>query len=378
MKILKFSNQSLMLLSTAEAILKNSVVAGSAKDLTIDDNNDFVADDYVLIGEIGKAQSEIFKVNTAVTAGTTIQADSLTFPHNIGKPLYKVPYNQVKFYRSATLAGAKTLLATLNIDADNEYTIYVDSANTTGYLFFTLYNETTTAESDYSAGFSYDNSPYGSRIKIREFVTSPLNWNRPLDEDTFNSLCDFAESEIFSIKLWRFREKTATFNSVASQQSYTKTAAGVTDLGQLLYATYDGNPVFPVSLRIHKRLNWNSIQSGIPRTVCEFADSLLFTPVPPEIKVIELFYYKDSIGFADETTESSIKLPQAIGFRILQDLWATSDIRKSQYFEKRYLQTIAAMKIDDLKQVSKFPTLSDSGLDNDSFLDQTEYPNRIS
>ena len=104
----------------------------------------------------------------------------------------------------------------------------------------------------------------------------------------------------------------------------------------------------------------------------------MFTPIPPEVKVIKLYYYKNSIGFADETTETSIKLPQAISFRILQDLWATADQRKAQYFEHRYLQTIQAMKIDDLKQVSKFPALANVGNDCFDASDQVEHPNRIS
>lgn len=378
MKILKFNNISLLMVATAFAIVKNPVVAGSAKDITVDDNNDIIQNDFIFAGEIAKAKSEIFKVNAAVTPGTVIQADSLTFPHNVGTPLYKIPYDQVRFYRATTIGGTKTLLDTLDIDADNEFTIYVDLVNSSGYCFFTLYNSVTTDETAFSAGFNYASAPYGSRIKIREFVKSPHNWNKPLDEDTFNALCDFAESEIFAIKRWRFREKLVSFNSVANQQSYTKTEAGATDLGQLVYATYDGNPVFPVSLKTHKRLNWNNVQVGTPRTVVEFDGNLLFTPTPPEIKVIELYHYRNSVGFSDETTESEVKLPQAIGFRVLQDLWATADMKKSQYFEHRYLQTIAAMKLDDIKQVSKFPALSDVGLDDDNSLDQIEHPNRIS
>lgn len=378
MKILKFSNQSIMLLVTASAIIKNPVASGSAKDITADDNNDFAQNDFVLTGEIGKAQSEIFKVNAAVTAGQVIQADSLTFAHNAGTPLYKIPYDKVRFYRAATLSGEKALLTTLDIDADNEFTIYVDTSNTTGYLFFTLYNSQTSAESGYSAGFNYVEAPYGSRIKIREFVTSPHNWNKPLDDDTFNALCDFAESEIFAIKRWIFREKTWTFNTVANQQAYTLTEASATDLGQLLYATYDGNPVWPVNFRVHKRLNWNNTQTGTPRVVCEFEGSLLFTPKPSEAKEVKLYGYKDSSGFSDETAETDIKLPQAIGFRILQDLWAIPDPKKSKYFENRFLQVLSAMKLDDIKQVSKLPRLSDLKYDDpDSVFDQVEHPNRI-
>jgi len=379
MKLLQFNNQALMMLVTENAIIKSPITSGSNKSITLDDNNGLADNDYLLVGEVGKAKSEIAQINASVTPGTAAQVASLVFPHNAGTPIYKIPYNQVKFYHADTIGGTKTLIDTLAIDADSEYTVLVDTDNSTGYLFFTLYNSETTDESDYSGGFNYVSTPYGSRIKIREFVTSPHNWNKPLDEDTFRSLCDFAESEIFALKRWRFREKVVSFNSVASQQAYTKTAAGATDLGQLVYATYDGDPVFPVSLRVHKRLNWNSTQEGTPRTVCEFENELLFTPIPSEIEEIELFYYRNSSGFANETTESEIKLPQAIAFRILQDLWATSDQRKSKYFESRYLQTIAAMKLDDVKQVSKFPALSDLKYDDpDSVFDQIEHPNRIS
>jgi len=377
MKLLKFANNALMLVISESAIMKAAVTAGSNKAITVDDNNNLADNDFIFFGEPAMAKSEIAQINAAVVAGTAFQVDSLSFPHAIGTPVYKIPYNQVKFYHADTIGGDKTLIGSaVDIDADSEYTTVVDNTNSTGYLFFQLFNSETSAYSDYSAGYSYDTIPYGSRIKIREFVTSPHNWNKPLDEDTFNALCDFAESEIFAIKRWRFREKITTFSSIASQQSYTKTAAGATDLGQLVYATYDGNPVYPVSLRVHKRLNWNSLQEGTPRTVLEFEDSLLFTPIPSEVKTIELYHYRNSVGFSNETIETEVKLPQAIGFRVLQDLWATADTKKSQYFERRYMQTISAMKLDDNKQVSKFPALSDVGYDDKGF-DQVEHPNRI-
>ncbi len=377
MKILALKNASILDLAGEPAILKIPVSAGSTVAMTLDDNTGLANADYILVGEIGKGKTEIAVINAAVTRGVAIQVATLVFPHNAGTPVRKIPYNQVKFYRAATLTGSKSQLGSaVAIDVEKEFTTYEDSTNTDGYGFFQFYNSTTTAASGYSAGFNYVELSANSREKIREFVTSPHNWNKQLDEATFTALCDYAEAEIFAIKRWRFREKTVSFSSVASQQAYTLTEVGATDLGQLMYATYDGNPVYPVSFRVHKRLNWNSIQEGTPRTVCEFDGSLYFTPIPSAIKTIVLYYYKNSAGFANETTETEIKLPQAIAFRILQDLWATADMKKSQYFEKRYLQTVAAMKLDDMKQVSKFPALSDVGYDDKGF-DQVEYPNRI-
>jgi hypothetical protein len=379
MKILQLKNESIMDLVTTEAILKSPVAAGSSVTMTLDDNTGLSNADYVLVGEIGKGKTEIATINAAVTRGTAIQVATLVFPHNAGTPVRKIPYNQVKFYRAATLAGTKSQLGSaVAIDVEKEFTSYEDSANSTGYGFFTFYNSTTTAESGYSAGFNYADLSARSRDKIREFVTSPHNWNKKLDEATFVALCDYAEAEIFSIKRWRFREKTVSFSSVASQQAYTLAEAGATDLGQLMYATYDGDPVFPVSLRVHRRLNWNSTQTGKPRTVCEYGGNLEFTPTPSEVKPVILYYYKNSSGFADETSETAVKLSQAIAFRILQDLWAMVDMNKSQYFERRYLQTISAMKIDDNKQASRFPSLSDFGYDDpEASFDQVMHPNRI-
>lgn len=363
-----------MLLVTDTAVMKSPSASGNSITIAVDDNKNIAQNDFILIGEIGQPKSEIAQVSAAVTLGTAIQLDTLTFPHNAGTPIYRIPYNQVKFYRAATLAGAKTLLATTTIDAQNEYTTYTDTTNTTGYLFFTLYNSLTTTASDYSAGFNYATIPYGSRIKIREFVTSKHNWDKDIDDATFNTLCDFAEAEIFAIRRWRFREKSVSFSSVASQQAYTLTEAGATDLGQLIYATYDGNPVTPIDIKRHQNLNWNVLTTGTARRVWEWNGSLYFTPIPSEIKTIVLYYFKNSSGFSDETVESEVQLPQAIAFRVLQDLWAVPDPKKSQYFERRYLQVIAAMKINDVKQVSHFPTLSDNRLDKLAIYDQVDNP----
>lgn len=379
MKILSLKNESILDLVTVEAILKVPVAAGSTVTLTLDDNTGLSDNDFLLVGEIGKGKTEIAQIGAVVTRGVTVVVDTLVFAHPVGTPIKKIPYNQVKFYYAATLAGDKSALGSaVAIDVEKDFTSYEDSTNVTGFGFFTFYNSTSTAESGYSAGYDYTEPSQKTREKIREFVMSPHNWNKPLDEATFTTLCDFAEAEIFAIKRWRFREATATFNTVVGTKSYSLATANASDLGQLIYATYDGDPLYPVSERVHRRLNWNSTQTGKPRTICEFAGNLEFTPTPSEIKAVILYYYKNSSGFADETSATAVKLSQAIAFRILQDLWAMVDIRKAQYFERRYLQTISAMKIDDLKQASRFPSLSDFGYDDaEASFDQVEHPNRI-
>ena len=364
-----------MMLVTDTALLKSPSATGNALTVAVDDNKNFAENDFLIFGEVAKPKSERAQVSDTVALGTAIEMDTLTFPHNSGTPIYKIPYNQVKFYHAATLAGAKTLLGTVTIDVQNEFTTFTDTTNNTGFLFFKLYNSQSTDESDYSAGFDYGSISYGSRIKIREFVTSKTNYDKELDEETFNTLCDFAEAEIFAIRRWRFREKLDDFNTVGDQQSYSPTDTGITDLGQILYATYDGYPILPVNIKQHEYVNRNpNIISGTPRYIFEWNGDIYLSPTPSEVKEVEVFHYRNSSGFANETTESDVKLPQAIAFRVLQDLWAMSNQAKSQYWERRYLQTIEAMKKDDLKQVGKYQRITDSRLDNQTMRDQIENP----
>ncbi len=372
MKLLQFNNKSLLLLATEVGLIKTPVSAGTNVSVTIDDNSDLAQNDYVLVGVLGKPKSEIAKISAAVTPGTTIVLDTLVFPHNAGTPITKIPYNQLKIYRAETLAGEKTLLTTAEIDADNEYTTYADTINSTGFAFFTLYNSTTATESGYSAGFDYAEVKAGTKIKIRTLVEN--FYKRPYDETTFGMLCDLAESEIFAMRRWRFREASGTFNTVANQQSYTAAQTGISDLGQMVYATYGGNPIVPVDIKKHKLVNWQPVAVGTPRIIWEWDGVLYISPTPTEIKTVVVDYYKNSSGFTDETAESEVQLPQAIAFRVLQDLWATADPRKSSYFEKRYLQVIAAMKLNDIKQMTKFQALTDNRIANLSVYNQVNSP----
>ena len=171
MKILQFDNRSIFAdIAEEVATLRVPSAAGSSVSLTIDNNSGLVNVDYVLIEDVSTSRSEIAKINAAVTAGTVIQVDTLKFPHNVGVKVYKIGYNQIKFFHSATVAGIKTLLGSAtDLDVDDEFTEYVDSVNGAGYAFFALYNSTTTAQSEYSSPYPYSLLTLASKSKIRDF-----------------------------------------------------------------------------------------------------------------------------------------------------------------------------------------------------------------
>lgn len=362
MKILQFDNRSIFAdIAEEVATLRVPSAAGSSVSLTIDNNSGLANADYVLIEDVSTSRAEIAKINAAVTAGTVIQVDTLKFPHNVGVKVYKIGYNQIKFFHSATVAGIKTLLGSAtDLDVDDEFTEYVDSVNGAGYAFFALYNSTTTAQSEYSSPYPYSLLTLASKSKIRDFVKK--FYKKPIDDETFDMLIPVAEDEIFSIAPWRFREETATFNSVADQADYHFADNGITDFGTLAYITYNGDPVEVVTFKENEILNWGTLISSYARVAHIWSEILTLTPAPSEIAEIKVKYWKNAPGFAEETTDTAVSMPQVIAFSILQDLWAMDDMKKSQYWENRKLQTIALIKKRDEKQTVRFAPLTNSGM----------------
>jgi len=364
-KIVSFSNQSLLDKTTEDALINSPVVAGSSKTIVLNDNSDFADDDYVLVGNIGDPKSEISQINATVVAGTDIQVDALTFPHNRGVKIWKIPYNQVKLYHATTLTGDKTIIGSAHdLDPDNEFTDITETTKTAGYYFFQLYNSATEAASGYSPAIPYAGVPSTTRTKIRDLVKS--FYSKPIETEIFNTLADNAEQEIFARRRWRFREATATFKSVEDQQAYDIIDdAEITDFGQLAFATYDDEFLYPIKLKQHKALNIGTITANNPRCIFEWAGSFYLTSTPDaDDKEVEIMYYKNAGGFDDDGTETPVKLPQAIAYRILEDLWAMEDTGKAGYFSGKFNTIMKLMEIDDKKQVSRFSSLTDSRLDN--------------
>lgn len=374
-KRLQFENSSILSDCIEIGTIRTPVSAGASVAVVLDNNSGLAQNDYVLFEEIGTGRAEIAKISAAVSAGTNIQVDTLLFPHNVGVKVYRLTYNQVKFYRADTLTGTKTLLGSaVNIDADDEFTEYIDTVNSTGYVFFALFNSTTSAESDYSSGFPYSILSLTSKSKIREFVKK--FYKKTLDEETFSFLADSAEDEIYSIRLWRFREKSKTFNTAIGQQVYSFESISLSDYGTFIYASFDSiYPIQFITIKEHKNLNEGSaIGSAIPQYIFEFADAFYLTPTPSSVGVVDLLYYGNAVGFSEETTNTPIGMPQAVAFRILQDLWSMDDPKKSKSWESRYLQIVAVMKNKEREQVGRFAPLTDSRLTKRRVNNSIEYP----
>lgn len=127
-------------------------VSASATSSTVENNSAFSANDYVLFGYPRNEKTEIVKL-TSVTGNTTIgHTTGPVFDHDARTPILEIKYNQAKVYRASSQTGTYSLIATVDLTPDAQYTEYDDTAgSSTSWYKIKYYNATTEALSDYSS-----------------------------------------------------------------------------------------------------------------------------------------------------------------------------------------------------------------------------------
>lgn len=268
-------------------------VSAAAADTTITvaavDTNSWADNDYFIIGEIGSPTTEIMQVNGAVTDGTSLTIDrsgasgGLRFAHSAGEPIYHIDFNQVEFSHntSDTVTGT-TILTTIEIQPDDQYTRYEDVANTTGYGFVRFYNATTAAFSSYSDGVNYDStgssSSYDPRTlwRLRKRVRILLDEDRPnskLSDDMIRDAINDKQRDIAHQRLWSFFEYERSFSAVANQFAYD-----IPSTVQKIYnCSFRAQPLVPINYDQWKIYSWNANGSvSIPAYFCIWNNQLLF------------------------------------------------------------------------------------------------------
>jgi len=153
-------------------------VAASASSSTVENNDGFAADIYALFGKLGQERTEIVLL-TSVTGNTTLgHTTGPVFAHSARTPIYKIGFNQAEIYSATSETGTYSLLTTVDLDVDEDYTIYDDEDVTTTTWYKVRYkNETTEARSEYSdvvQGTGYtENSLYSMAKEVAEEFGDP-------------------------------------------------------------------------------------------------------------------------------------------------------------------------------------------------------------
>jgi hypothetical protein len=140
--------------------------------INITSTNDFKVNDFILIGDMGKENAEIFRIGAinASSGDITLQDASGTgavtlYGHQESSKVYQLPYNQVMFYWTAatgTIADETPVFSTttalsgwLSLDPTSWYTVFADTAHSTGFGWFIYRNSATTEASTNSNPIPY-------------------------------------------------------------------------------------------------------------------------------------------------------------------------------------------------------------------------------
>lgn len=145
--------------------------AAAATSLTVENGLAFSASEWVVIEGYGSAKSEIRRIAASAPTATAITLNSATalqFAHGLGTPLQKIPYDQIAIeystdldtnwelgtyttIASASAASTWTALTTIDIEPNQQMTVYDDTSDTGNRSYRTrYYNSNSTVYSGYS------------------------------------------------------------------------------------------------------------------------------------------------------------------------------------------------------------------------------------
>ena len=162
--------------SAKYSYLENNYASGVGSVILVNSNG-FSDADYLLFGEWGSETSEIIKVTTVTAATHTLTlATNTKFAHSESTKITVISYNQIKYYWTALVTfDSDNLLNTIDIQADSLYTIYQDSAHSTGFGHFKFYNETNLKITSASNAIPYTGFSSNTAQKIIEGFFRSLN-----------------------------------------------------------------------------------------------------------------------------------------------------------------------------------------------------------
>jgi hypothetical protein len=142
----------------------------------------FAANQYVLLGNFGSATAEILKIASVVGNSLTFKNEAgiginTTYAHPESTKVTILPYNQVKFYWTATTTFdmATPLGVAVDIMASDFFTIYIDNAFSTGYGWFMFYNLNSATSSVNSNAIPYAGFSDNTVKQVMDSFFSLLN-----------------------------------------------------------------------------------------------------------------------------------------------------------------------------------------------------------
>lgn len=304
-------------------------LASGSTSLIVKNNDRFAMTQAILIGEMGEERSEL-NTTSGITGKNTVGVDTATsFGHNADDPVYKLEYNQIKFYKAATLTGTYNLLTTVDVDVDNhdKVTRYDDTTGlTTDYYKIQYYNSETLTSSEQSDPIPATGQASNTagkvidavvrRVRDTEYTILSINEYIDIMNEVNDDLITMAH------RPYRFLKDSAVVNTTAGQ-AYISLPTTLWKFDYLVYAWTTGGVTRkyridePISheafIRKYEGADWQDDDELLDVAIDEYNNKILLGPAPKtsQVGVIEVFYYKKfteitSFGDAVETPNTLI------------------------------------------------------------------------
>ena len=148
--------------------------------LSVGDNDEFVDDDWTILGERGDSKTEEVDVNGVVTRGTSLTITNTTkFDHEIQDPVTKIYERKITIYGASSDGGTLTAIvatgSAIDIAWNRPYTEFSLLTTHTAYSFYVVKFYDGTTESDASDYIPSTGNPSSSVAKIIEAALNIMN-----------------------------------------------------------------------------------------------------------------------------------------------------------------------------------------------------------
>jgi hypothetical protein len=334
--------------------------ASGVSSFVVGNTDNFSANDYILIQEIGQEHCEILKINTVTAAtGTIATTGASRFAHAESSRVIKIPYNQVRFFwtSSTTFDEANPVTSYSDITPDSWFSQSEDASNTSGYGWFKFKNEHTGTESGNSNPIPYANFGRNTVKSILDGFFSSIN-NNDLQHISMDDAMEWLNEAHDEVKdalgmansSLDASDGTDTISLVAGTTEY----ALASDCGEILTVFYgsDGRMIDPIPITEVDRTD--SSHYGTPVLHYYRRGSMIgFVPTVTESDTVYYRYIQTATDL--NSYDDEITLPKK-GFNILKDymlyrakdkLKQTDAIRHYEIFNSKLDILIARSFNDD-------------------------------
>ena len=319
--------------------------SSGVSDIIVTNSDGFVADQYILLGSFGNETSEIVQIDSVTAATHTLTLKVATvFAHPESTRVTIIPYNQIKFFQTATAVFSSTenYLGVVDVQADSLYTIYQDSVNSTGYGWFKFTNSTnlkTTSESNAIPylGFSI------SRVKtvLDSFYSLLNSKERALitDKDAFNYMSEGLGVIVSELNLVNneYNVSGETDISVISGTSEYNIVSdiGVSDFEKIL-SLYNGDDQEKIEfIPLSEAPSWGSTSSNSMKYYLR-GGVIGFSPEPDTSVTLKMRYKKKSSAITSYYDD--IDLPGNSHFALLNWLMFRASLKLVNGQDQKYYE----------------------------------------